>query len=252
MKLCVLLLVVCLAVTVAGKKKHDEKKHGHGHGGPVCNRNTGGSCKWLGCSASRGPTMCVDGSCLCSEGSYCAVDGICVPATFCRKDTPGTCSVMGCGRKRGDVDCVEGKCVCKKGACSVNGVCEQRCSKDTGGSCKVLACKASRHAICDSSTSSCVCGENECAYKGTCMSGEAASLMGTDLATNTSSGPDMDQENIGSLTDMVATYFDRVPDHDDPVLLSMVAAIFASVVVFVRVMRRGQASSVSAEPLLGE
>lgn len=90
------------------------------------------------------------------------------------------------------------------------------------------------------------------------MSGEDAALMWTGLATNAtikqSSVSDMDQEDIGSFSDMVATYFDRLPDHDDPVLLAFLAAFCAGVLVsliVVGVMRRKQATSVSSEPLLG-
>lgn len=47
---------------------------------PSCTKDTGGTCSWFGCAASRGPTDCVSGHCLCKEGT-CAVDGSCVSNT---------------------------------------------------------------------------------------------------------------------------------------------------------------------------
>jgi len=46
-----------------------------------CEKQTGGSCHFVGCGASRGPTICVSGSCICQPG-YCAHGGKCeVPYT---------------------------------------------------------------------------------------------------------------------------------------------------------------------------
>jgi len=42
-----------------------------------CNRNTGGTCAMGSCDASRGPTVCVNGTCLCKPGRCGTSDGYC-------------------------------------------------------------------------------------------------------------------------------------------------------------------------------
>lgn len=48
-------------------------------GQKTCVKDTGGSCTFLNCFASRGPTDCVDTHCMCKEG-FCADAGVCHPA----------------------------------------------------------------------------------------------------------------------------------------------------------------------------
>merc|ERR1712007_234340 len=44
---------------------------------PQCSKIPGGSCRLMNCKASRGPTNCVSGMCMCKSG-YCEESGICV------------------------------------------------------------------------------------------------------------------------------------------------------------------------------
>lgn len=170
--------------------------------------------------------------------------------------TPGTCGFLSCGSKRGDVDCVDGQCVCKPGACSVNGVCTQKCVKATDGKCKILDCKARRHASCESGQ--CMCGKDECAFDGNCMSGRVVEEMFTGLATNMTmkenAVSDVHEEDIGSFPDMVATYLDRLPDHNNPQVLAIAASFVAGVIISTSVFQaisRRRSTSTAAEPLLG-
>lgn len=61
------------------------------------------------------------------------------------------------------------------------------------------------------------------------------------------------EEYIGTFPDMIATYLDRLPDVDDPILISLMAVLLASILVTRLVVVRFQrhAGSVAAEPLLG-
>merc|ERR1719323_1945226 len=43
-----------------------------GGASPACAADTGGTCRFLSCSSSRGPTSCSGGHCMCQDGS-CAV-----------------------------------------------------------------------------------------------------------------------------------------------------------------------------------
>eukprot|EP00439_Symbiodinium_sp_Y106_P085549 s228_g28.t3 len=97
-----------------------------------CDTHTGGSCKYLSCSSSRGPTQCVEGHCRCQPG-YCAVGGNCVPNDHshnflqCPQRTGGTCSWFGyCWKYRGPTRCVSGECMCQPGYCSDD---DGRCHK---------------------------------------------------------------------------------------------------------------------------
>lgn len=46
-----------------------------------CITSSGGTCHVIGCSASRGPTECIDGLCQCQSG-YCAQEGVCIGDQF--------------------------------------------------------------------------------------------------------------------------------------------------------------------------
>lgn len=99
-----------------------------------CNTDTGGTCKIMGCSASRGPTTCTKfgweagtgHQCHCQKG-YCATkQGTCrVQRGVCTKSTGGSCGFFGCHRSRNAV-CQHGQCVCSYGRCAVNGVCRNQ------------------------------------------------------------------------------------------------------------------------------
>ncbi|CAE8593074.1 unnamed protein product [Polarella glacialis] len=88
-----------------------------------CDLNTGGSCSFFSCSASRGQTDCQGGYCLCKPGT-CAVDGTCVQPgmvsqQYCPRLTGGTCQMTGiCFQYRGPTQCVGGQCLCVSGYCS--------------------------------------------------------------------------------------------------------------------------------------
>mmetsp|Transcript_7975 Transcript_7975/g.13910 ORF Transcript_7975/g.13910 Transcript_7975/m.13910 type:complete len:190 (-) Transcript_7975:164-733(-) len=84
----------------------------------TCGDFTSGTCAWLGCSSSRGPTDCVEGKCICQTG-YCSTGDACE----CDPDTSGTCSFFSCSGSRGPTDCIKSKCFCKPGTCAVDGVC---------------------------------------------------------------------------------------------------------------------------------
>lgn len=57
-------------------------------------------------------------------------------------------------------------------------------------------------------------------------------------------------ESIGGFGDMLHTYLDTLPDHDDPVLLALMSAVaFGSFVAWSTRSRR-QSVSVASEPLL--
>ena len=47
------------------------------HVADTCNRDTGGSCRFFGCSSYRGATSCIDGACVCQVGYCSADDGSC-------------------------------------------------------------------------------------------------------------------------------------------------------------------------------
>ena len=47
------------------------------HVADTCNRDTGGSCRFFGCSSYRGAVDCIDGSCVCKVGTCSADDGSC-------------------------------------------------------------------------------------------------------------------------------------------------------------------------------
>jgi hypothetical protein len=211
----------------------------------------------LRCSSSRGPTNCVGSAlsgrnCVCKEG-YCAFNGKCLKTHGCSTDTPGTCHLLGCSSSRGDVDCISGACVCKPGACSVGGVCTQKCQKETGGTCSVLSCKHSRNADCVSGN--CMCRKDDCAWAGTCIPGRDMEEMWTDLAANVSmmmpGRAEIPEDYIGTLPDMVHTYFDALPDHNDPILLSFIGVLFVSSCISLALLSRRRSARVSTEPLLG-
>jgi len=221
----------------------------------VCNKETGGSCRFFSCSSERGPTNCVGGvfsgaTCECQAG-YCAFNGKCIKAQGCDTSTPGTCSVFKCSSKRGAVDCVNGQCVCSPGACSVDGVCTQACEKATGHSCHLFGCGG--NAQCQNGA--CVCGVNDCAWGGKCLSGTDHAAMWLSLASNMTmkeaAVTSVPAESIGGFGDMLHTYLDTLPDHDDPVLLALMSAVaFGSFVAWSIRIRR-QSTSGGSEPLLG-
>merc|ERR1712125_198425 len=75
---------------------------------------TVGTCSWLSCSASRGPTDCLLSKCICRDG-FGTLDGeTCVRVrpnqtwTWPR-DTGGTCEYLECDASRGPTVCEDGK-----------------------------------------------------------------------------------------------------------------------------------------------
>merc|ERR1719356_1999091 len=59
--------------------------------------DTTGTCSIRDCKASRGPTSCRHGRCLCKNGYVAVKGGKCSPRT----DTTGTCSIRDCKASRG-------------------------------------------------------------------------------------------------------------------------------------------------------
>jgi len=201
----------------------------------VCNRDTGGSCRFFSCSSDRGPTTCEGGifsgkKCVCAPG-HCAYNGKCIKPTACETWTPGTCGYFGCKSSRGDVDCKDGKCKCKEGACSVDGVCVQTCEKDTGGSCSWFGCKSSRNAECKSGK--CVCKRHDCNYQGTCEDGKdveemfALAMNGTAMIKRAQKS----STEFNSFSAVLATYLDTLPDADDPVFVYIVFSVTMALLV---------------------
>mmetsp|Transcript_82632 Transcript_82632/g.191994 ORF Transcript_82632/g.191994 Transcript_82632/m.191994 type:complete len:804 (+) Transcript_82632:47-2458(+) len=59
------------------KNAFNARYRGYGCGEPPrCEKETGGTCRIFSCSSSRGMTDCVDGQCVCSEGT-CLLEGAC-------------------------------------------------------------------------------------------------------------------------------------------------------------------------------
>merc|ERR1712007_222914 len=81
----------------------------------TCDVNTGGSCEILSCDQSRGPTVCVDGKCLCAHNT-CNFLGYCHSGN-CGDWTLGTYEWFGCDSARHAV-CHDGRCLCKEGSCA--------------------------------------------------------------------------------------------------------------------------------------
>lgn len=139
------------------------------NGGPAssCSRDTGGSCRLLSCSSSRGLTTCKDGKCLC-VGDYCAHDGACVPShDVCPQATAGLCPVGTCDPQFGQTKCVDSKCVCADGACSLGGVCSSECERTrVSKTCANLG----PHGGCPGEWGAVGCFDGQCECKaGNCM-----------------------------------------------------------------------------------
>jgi len=134
-----------------------------------CSHVTAGTCKYLSCSSSRGPTGCVNGQCLCQEG-YCSnAYGVCVDplAPKCVTDEAITsCRWMGCSSSYGQTKCENQQCFCAEGLCwnRLLNVCEEpnMCNRDTGSSCRVLSCAADRGPA-ECVNHKCVCPNGYCA-----------------------------------------------------------------------------------------
>mmetsp|Transcript_7561 Transcript_7561/g.16447 ORF Transcript_7561/g.16447 Transcript_7561/m.16447 type:complete len:230 (-) Transcript_7561:96-785(-) len=140
-----------------------------------CVKNTGGSCNWLDCDQSRGPTDCLHGKCKCKAG-YCAINGVCTNS--CSHETGGTCRIFSCKAERGPTDCVHGKCLCKAGYCQIDGTCKPSCVSDIGSSCENAACPHS-HGRVQCVDGRCVCPEGFCAEAGRCEAPEPVGLLAT-------------------------------------------------------------------------
>lgn len=174
----------------------------------VCNRNTEGTCRVLGCTGSLGQTDCVHGRCLCKP-AYCALGGVCQAESSCPQEA-GTCLFRRCDM-HGAATCVGGTCVCEKGACARGGKCYRTCPKQTGGSCRLLRCAANRRAECESGA--CVCGEGSCAAGGVCMPGtrggaaEAEELVTLNGTWRTGPAEPQDQPLAGGLALVLAAGF---------------------------------------------
>lgn len=56
---------------------NERKQENVAHVADTCNRDTGGSCRFFGCSSYRGAVDCIDGGCVCKAGYCSADDGSC-------------------------------------------------------------------------------------------------------------------------------------------------------------------------------
>merc|ERR1711953_1268569 len=99
-----------------------------------CNRETFGTCSWVSCSSSRGPTKCIDGICKCERG-YCSFGDRCRRTSMCDRE-----------------GCSDG--------CVIDDVCTPKCETNTGGRCRVFGCSSARNAECKNSY--CVCKHGDC------------------------------------------------------------------------------------------
>ena len=63
----------CATAGVCNERKQDNVAHV----ADTCNRDTGGSCRFFGCSSYRGAVDCIDGGCVCKAGYCSADDGSC-------------------------------------------------------------------------------------------------------------------------------------------------------------------------------
>lgn len=90
-----------------------------------CFRDTGGTCRFFSCDASRGEATCEHRRCKCKPG-FCNHHGTCVAeaqANRCIRDTDQTCRFFGCSATFGNTTCESGHCICAPGYCQVNGLC---------------------------------------------------------------------------------------------------------------------------------
>jgi len=163
-----------------------------------CLTDTFGSCKVLGCDASRNAECSKDGKCLC-KANTCNYDGTCMDHSECSLDTGGSCSFLGCDASR-NARCrkvvgsyFSAKCECgdedgkPSGSCAVNGECVDTCEKDTGLDCPLLQCDAETNAHCDQPSGyRCKCGPGHCALNGKCRkatrSGGVLNLLGSNAS----------------------------------------------------------------------
>lgn len=143
--------------------------------GPKCNTDTGGTCKWFGCGASRGPAFCTnypDYKCKCNDGFCATAAGYCqkeMEIDSCQKDTGGRCSITSCYTWRGPTECKNGECLCKEGFCAAtdkSGQCHPAslsCNRDTGCSCALIDCLTFQGSVC--MDRKCMCPLGSCSYR---------------------------------------------------------------------------------------
>lgn len=94
---------------------------GHCYKGPV------GSCKDYDCLPTYGPTVCVDGQCMCRK-DYCSAKMD--DTLFSCRACVGTCSILNpCESNHGGsqaVECVDGLCLCHSGFhADEDGICQR-------------------------------------------------------------------------------------------------------------------------------
>lgn len=161
--------------------------------GPECLKDTFGSCKVLGCDASRN-AACEKGKCVC-KGRTCNYEGTCMDQTSCTKKTGGSCSFLSCDASRNAV-CHKDEssyfstdCMCSPGSCAVNGECVLTCEKDTGLDCPLLQCSGDSNAHCAQSEGyRCKCGPGHCASDGKCQKAQTGVGVLNLLGSNASQG----------------------------------------------------------------
>lgn len=88
----------------------------------MCMQDTGGTCFFFGCDASRGPAHCLDNRCICTPGFCASSEGTC-SRSACKTSTGGTCHVLSCDATRGPTECLNGWCMCSPGYCANEGRC---------------------------------------------------------------------------------------------------------------------------------
>lgn len=144
----------------------------------ACTTDSGGTCRFMGCDASRGSVSCskeggwpYNYKCRCNAGS-CAVAGVCTPAATLVVAAPSPASSplsIGSIAQEQENDL------------NLDGSCNQ----DTGGSCRFLDCDASRGqgSFCEKQGGwpynyKCTCREGFCAQAGKCVSSAAIATSG--------------------------------------------------------------------------
>jgi len=149
---------------------------------------TGGTCYFLDCSASRGPTFCttLGHKCVC-RGGFCAKNGACVKdpriPEHCKIDTGGTCRFFRCYTARGKTECSNFRCLCQVGYCSNDlGICVRdsswTCNRDTNENCRFWQCSQAEEDPRKTPTCElglCLCRKGYCVDRnGRCASNRSA------------------------------------------------------------------------------
>jgi len=142
-----------------------------------CLSDSGGTCRFFGCSSSRGATTCVKGRCVCKQG-FCAENGRCENPC---EDSPWTIGCPSAAVRLKTAFLPQTDLDEKDHSCYVPLRHEEPssglpCHADTGGTCRIFGCSSSRGSTA-CLQGKCLCEPDFCAREGQCVPhGELASL----------------------------------------------------------------------------